>query len=111
RATGRRVWSRETGEKDVLKVSFSADGRTLASGKSWGATPESRKVVRLWDVGTGRDGPSSPQPGPAPAQVAFAPAGQILAVIGSRDFVWDLATDRQQSLPPSSRPGSSRAVA
>ena len=58
-----------------------------------------------------RDGPSAPQAGPAPAQVAFAPAGQILAVIGSRDFVWDLATDRQQSLPPSSRPGSSRAVA
>ena len=75
-----RVWALATGQvtrpvkglkSSVGRVVFSPDGK-------WLATAGSDKVVRVWDVETGTELASLPNPGRV-AVVAFSPDGKFLA--------------------------------
>ncbi len=95
-----RFWDLETGstlrtlkkhEGDVLSVSFSPDGDTLASA-SWDAT------VRLWDVATGTERRVLKGHAQSVRSVSFAPDGGTLAS-GSDDTtvrLWDVATGTER---------------
>jgi WD40 repeat protein len=99
-ATGREVRSWRTGERDVVALAFSPDGRSLASASgAWMAGP-GRFVpgeVTLWDPQTGTAqqtlrGHTAPLTG-----VAFSPDGRRL-VTSSWDRtlkLWDVAKRRE----------------
>jgi WD40 repeat protein len=60
----------------IEAISFSADGRTLATGSSRGA-------VRLWNVATGRELMTLADDMLTTYRVAFSPDGSILAASGT----------------------------
>ena len=76
-------------------VSFSADGKTLATADR---DPDSRPVVRLWDVHTGTEVDAPIQRGAS--SVIFSPDGKTLAGIGGSSsdkevFLWDVEGSRE----------------
>jgi len=77
-------------EQDVRRVTFSPDGRTLASGDAGGA-------VRLWDVESRRLRAATGGHGGAIAALAFSTDGAWLASGGADEEVrvWDAATGRE----------------
>jgi WD40 repeat protein len=100
-----KVWDAGTGElireitghaKNVKSVTYSPDGRRIASASSDG-------TVRIWDVATGRETltlavPSLPNPQRGFHGAAFSPEGSRLASACYDDGtikVWDVATGRQ----------------
>jgi dipeptidyl aminopeptidase/acylaminoacyl peptidase len=101
-----RLWDLSTGKKrrtsrghegGVHSVTFSPDGKTLASGGR-------DMVVRLWDVATGREvrkleGHEKTRSYGDVSAVAFSPDGKLLASAGSHDRTirfWDTATGRER---------------
>jgi len=75
----------------VYSVSYSPDGKTLASGSY-------DKTVKLWDAATGKElatlkGHSGPV-----QSVAFSPDGKTLATASDDKTIklWDLATGKQE---------------
>ena len=75
-----RILSEHTG--DVNSISFSPDGRTLASGSS-------RDTVRLWDVSSGVHLRTLTGYMGYVGDISFSPDGQILA---SSDRLWDVSS-------------------
>src|SRR5579884_765171 len=76
-------------------LSFSPDGRWLASTSKW--SPRTPAAVALWDVATGQRQRQFGQSARAHA-ATFSPDGRFLAANGvySRDvFVWDVATGKE----------------
>jgi WD40 repeat protein/uncharacterized caspase-like protein len=74
----------------VLAIAFSGDGKTLASAGQ-------DKLVKLWDVATGRDLRTLKGHADWVQAVAFSPNGKVLAS-GSRDRMiklWDVATGQE----------------
>jgi WD40 repeat protein len=97
-STGREIRTLVGSEGEVTAVAFSPDGRTLAS--SSGAIQRFERgewimdrVVRLWDVETGRV--MRELPGLSGYAVAFSPDGRWLASAGGDVKVWELATGRE----------------
>jgi WD40 repeat protein len=96
--------------QSVTEITFSSDGRTLATG---GLNP----AVTLWDI-TSRDRPSpigQPLPGylEGVRRLAFAPDGRTLVVVAGSARLWDI-TDRQRPRPlgpPIEVTGQGRPVA
>lgn len=100
-----RLWDATTGQsrgvplqghtKIVWGVSFSADGKTLASGSA-------DKTMRLWDITTGQPR-GTPLGGDADQVVAIAlsPDGKQIASSSADGtlHLWDIATDQPRSIP------------
>jgi WD40 repeat protein len=100
--TGKELWTVPTHTKEgVTGLSFSPDGKTLASGHS-------DQTIRLWEASSGKcrgwvvkhpdeteNGRPSPVSGKAP--FAFSPDGKTLASGGFDNTVrlWDLATAKE----------------
>ncbi len=95
-----RLWNTRSGEelrvfkheKYVLSVSFSPDGKRLATTND--------KIVHLWDPATGKETRLADAQGGAANHVAFSPDGKTLAVIGRKGHLdalrlWDAATGAQ----------------
>ncbi|MEV8528980.1 serine/threonine-protein kinase [Streptomyces sp. NPDC052000] len=72
---------------EVHSVTFSPDGRTLATGSNDG-------TARLWDVATGTSATTLADPDHAGVQVAFSPIGKTLATGSNTARLWDVATGR-----------------
>jgi WD40 repeat protein len=76
---------------DILHVTFSPDGKNLASGEDGG-------TIRLFDVATGKERSCWRQPGDSARAMAFSPDGKTLAVVRSLDGstvqLWDVASER-----------------
>jgi WD40 repeat protein len=96
-STGKRIRSFNTGsfnlnrdslDKTIESVAFSMDGKTLATGGADGK-------ARLWNLATGQQIRSIPEPGGV-FSMAFSPDGKTLATgdaLGAR--LWNLATGQQ----------------
>ncbi len=89
-------------------MAFSPDGHTLASASANTFVPNVEKIVRLWDVSTGRErrnlaGHTSPVEG-----LAFSPDGRTLASASSDDGVrlWDPATGQVRRVLRGQKGGS-----
>ena len=77
-------------EDTILAVAFSPDGATVASGGY-------DKVVKLWDVATGKLTATLKEHSDAVYAVAYLPGGkQIVSAAGDRTLkVWDIATAKR----------------
>jgi Tol biopolymer transport system component len=76
-----------------LCLAFSPDGKTLALGGI--ATPFVR-VVKLWDVATGKERELLPSGFHAVHALAFSPDGKLLAMLqDGKVKVWELASGKQ----------------
>jgi WD40 repeat protein len=102
---GIAVLSGHTGQ--VVSVTFSPDGKTLATGSF-------DHTVQLWDVETGRQigEPLTSQNGPTES-MAFSPDGKTLATGGGDGTVrlWDVATGHQSGHTLAADSGFISAVA
>jgi WD40 repeat protein len=85
--------------EDVRDLSFSADGKTLASIERGLFSTEPFTIVRLWDLATGRETRLriDPRPQESRRSVALSPDGKLVAACGS---VWDVATGKERARFP-----------
>ena len=90
----------ETHSSAVLSVSFSTDGKTLASGSD-------DKTIKIWDVTTGKEIRTLNGHSDGVESISFSPDGKTLAS-GSRDNtikLWDITTGEEiHTLPGHSSP-------
>src|SRR5262249_17682243 len=86
----------------VVLVAFSPDGKVLAAG-SWRSDDEQQLhgEVKLWDLATGKERATIPEPFPVLRALAFSPDGKKLAAAGSEELaganklkLLDVATGR-----------------
>ena len=87
-AAGRECWSAEAVTLVVTALAFSPDGKILASGEGYAASP-----VNLWDVATGKKlGMAEGHSGWVSALV-FGPDGKTLASTGGDETIrlWDIS--------------------
>jgi WD40 repeat protein len=75
----------------TVSLAFSPDGKTLAAGYDFSGIGSGTKEVRLWDVASGRQVARIPGYAGdryrAPADIAFSPDGEILALSGKDNVV------------------------
>jgi WD40 repeat protein len=92
--TGRKVRSwrapGEETERDSASLAATADGKLLATGH-W-------KVIRLWEVATGKELRQFPTPDAHANRLAFSPDGKTLlsGMANSTVRLWDVATGRER---------------
>ncbi|MEH2073969.1 MAG: hypothetical protein V7K57_06185 [Nostoc sp.] len=87
---GGKIYTLQGHSNSVNSVTFSPDGKTLASGSS-------DKTIKLWDVGTGREIYTLQGHSSCVNSIAFSPDGKILAS-GSDDKtikLWNVTTKAQ----------------
>ena len=85
-----RVWDLESDSDEVSSVSFSPDGKTLASGSA-------DQTIKLWDVTTGKEIRTFQGHSRSVLSVSFSPDGKTLAS-GSYDNtikLWDVTTGKE----------------
>ena len=77
----------ETHSNQVLSVSFSPDGKTLASGSG-------DKTIKLWDITTGKEIRTLQGHSSSVASVSFSPDGKTLASGSYNNIIklWDITT-------------------
>ncbi len=83
--TGHRAQVLTAHTDKVFSVSFSSDGKTIASGSR-------DKTIRFWDVATGRHLQTITGHKSGITSISFSPDGKtIAAASGSRIYFWDIA--------------------
>jgi WD40 repeat protein len=90
-ATGKLLQSLSGHRGDITSLSFSPDGRRLASAGDHGPS----SLVKIWDVGTGSELHRLTGHQKRIKDVAFSPNGALLATTGEDVRLWDTASGRQ----------------
>ncbi len=106
--TQRCAWP--TAIRFVHSVSFSAGGTFVAAGGARHDGALHLAAAQVWEAATGRERPVPDRLGYGHARVAFAPAGPLLAVVGGRKCLWDVASGREVGLEAEGRPTDTRAL-
>jgi WD40 repeat protein len=102
--TGKRTFTLKGNRRDAHCVSFSTDGKSVASGGKDGS-------IRIWDVNSGRQLNTWPT-GSAVADIVYMPDGKFIASIGDAGDVqlWQVKTGKiERTLGFSGRKGISLA--
>jgi RNA polymerase sigma factor (sigma-70 family) len=106
-ATGNEIRRLEGYQDGVLSLAFSPDGKTLASGGS--QNPKENRLLRFWDIRTGKENRFAVDPNPVPAEephpmagilsvgpVKFSTDGKLLAAACRNNVViYELVTGRE----------------
>src|SRR5262249_30735538 len=92
-ATGKLIRALEGHQRFITSLSFSPDGKTLA-------TSSADQTTRLWDVSAGKELRQLKGPGTS-TSLSFSAAGKVLAAGPSGPAVryWDVATGKELHRP------------
>ena len=102
-ASGRKLATLDSGDREISTINFSADGRVMATTYSSTGTPGKGKpvagaadtIVTLWDGATGRLLRTLPHTAPVTG-VSFNPAGTLLATLGrDNEYLWDVQSGQR----------------
>lgn len=95
--TGKRLRKLDIPKSPARCLTFTDDGRTLAS--------QQDKEIRLWEVATGKLTRTLPAPGNQAGELALSPDGQLIACGGFADGIhlWQAATAKELPGLPAGR--------
>jgi WD40 repeat protein len=95
-ASGKKLHTLKGHTVPILRVTFSPDGKTLASITGSWLPDEVRGEVKLWDVATGKEGVSLEGHPTRGLSLAFSPDNKTLASAAGTVKLWDVSTGKER---------------